>query len=75
MMRFKATFATRQPSRRQPSSETGIYLRTHKHVWRESGTVTWPSGTVEPTFDCYCGARIASRAVVVKPNDTPLAAG
>lgn len=49
--------------RRRPSSETGIYLRRHKHEWREIGTYKWPSGDVVPTWRCrVCGDVICCRA-------------
>lgn len=53
-----------RPSIRQPSSETGIYLRKHKHVWQETGTHTWESGKRDPVFVCAkCGDVICSPAV------------
>lgn len=49
--------------RRQPISETGIYLRRHSHRWLEGGTHQWPSGKVEPLWKCtVCGDVICCAA-------------
>lgn len=48
---------------RQPSQETGIYLRRHRHTWREAGRHRWPNGDVDPTFRCTtCGDVICCAA-------------
>ncbi len=63
---YPATFpAVPRKLRRQPSNETGLYLHTHKHNWVETGTHTWPSGDVDPTFRCTrCGDVICTTAVI-----------
>jgi len=63
---------TQAPSR-QPSNETGIYLRQHKHRWIETGTHTWPVGTVDPVFTCsICRDVICCAALPAAPNQEVL---
>ena len=55
------------PPGRQPSSETGIYLRKHAHRWRESGAHVWPSGASDPMFECVaCRDVICCAAVATE---------
>lgn len=49
---------------RKSTSDTGVYLRKHKHSWSEIGSRTWPSGDRCPTFRCrICGDVICDLSV------------
>lgn len=63
---YRTTVTT--PQRRYPQSNTGIYLYTHTHDWREIGTKTWPNGSTSIVFRCSkCSDVISSD----NPRSTP----
>lgn len=61
MLTHKYTVTIPHKERRYPDNNTGLYLFTHTHDWREIGTHTWPSGDTSITFRCSrCTDVIAS---------------
>lgn len=49
-----------------PTSEVGIYLRTHEHSWLRSGSKRYPTGSWHPVFTCsVCGDVICDLHVEV----------
>ena len=49
-----------------PTSDVGIYLRTHRHAWTFVGGK--PSATgVHPVYECWCAAVIEDLHVTVEP--------
>lgn len=59
-----------EPPKRQPTSETGIWLYRHEHRWTEVGLQRYPSGTWHPVFRCSrCQDVICDIFVEVDPPE------
>ena len=56
-----------------PTSETGVYLHQHEHVWRYIGAKGYPDGSLCPVYRCeVCTDEICDLHVDVSGRIPPI---